>query len=439
MSEVTLSPIPYDGGSLMPMNGAGICRLSAGKYFTVHAQKNPNYIFGGIWSVSGEGSSSPSATSVRTQVLGDLTAPWNNMGSNDVGFYVNCEKLAENVVLVERRIEVSNQALCTFFVIKIDPSTNQMTMLGDPMQFDTMVDHNHSPAQDGQLNRTCMKSIEDNRVLAVGILKKDDAQNHYVVGLVFTYNPINETVSVSERFSVNPGKGEWGSGLGDGHGGHNAVMINIKEAEDQDGYFFVTIIAAQEYSSQQYYRFGQSGVSYIYAGSGTSWTRIKSGHNYNGANGTAWPTSGNYKAPYMTLPRTSSDYRQFGADGKTATSNLGSWTIYSSANIQNNYHPYYVGYHALGNDDPSTFVTVFSSSALGNPSQIHTNSTFSLRVGKIVGSSVTLSAATMFRDKSFTGAHCIKGESSFEKFSEATIMQYGYQGNNFKLVYINLD
>ena len=141
----------------------------------------------------------------------------------------------------------------------------------------------------------------------------------------------------------------------------------------------------------------------------------------------------------MTLPRTSSDYRQFGADGKTATSNLNSWTIYSSANVRNDYHPYYVGYHALGNDDPSTFVTIFSGNALSAPYQIHTNSSFSLRVGKVVGNTVTLSAATMFRDKFFNAANCIKGESSFEKFSEATIMQYGYQGNNFKLVYINLD
>lgn len=439
MSEVTLSPIPYDGGSLMSMDGAGICRLSSGKYFTVHAQKNPNYIFGGIWSVSGEGSSNPSATSVRTQVLGDLTAPWNDMGSSDVGFYVNCEKLSENVVLVERRIEVSNQALCTFFVIKIDPATNQMTMIGDPMQYDTMVDHTYSPTQSGQLNRTCMKNIEDNRVLAVGILKKQDNQNHDVVGLVFTYNPVSETVSVSERFSVNPGKSEYGAGLGDVRNGINAVMINIKEAEDQDGYFFVTIVAAQEYSNQNYYRFGSSGVSYIFVGSGTSWSRRTAGHNYNGANVTQWPSSGTYRAPYMTLPRTSSDYRQFGADGKTATSNLNSWTIYSSANVRNDYHPYYVGYHALGNDDPSTFVTIFSGSALSSPYQIHTNSSFSLRVGKVVGNTVTLSAATMFRDKFFSAASCIKGESSFEKFSEATIMQYGYQGNNFKLVYINLD
>lgn len=438
MSEVTLSPIPYDGGSLMPMNGAGICRLSAGKYFTVHAQKNPNYIFGGIWSVSGEGSSSPSATSIRTQVLTEMSAPWNNMSSNDVGFYVNCEKLNDNVVLVERRMEISNIAMCDFFAVKIDESTNQMTLVGDTQTYYTARDEYYSPPQDGQLNRTCLKNIGDGEVLAVGFLHSSPLSyttNINTAGVRFAYNSISESLSSSVRFTdstcvLKPN--DW-----NGEGTH--AVFNIKECSEQDGHYFVTCLSGRRYGhpSNSYdddYRIGVNGRSAIYSGSGSSWSRKQVNHSNN--NGT-----GGGAAPFVTLPRTSSEYFNFGVDGVMARNSVTSWTSYAPVKGGWNNHPYYAGFHSLGNDDPSTFVTVFSQNALGTPYQIHTNSSFSLRVGKIpnFGSTAVSSAATMYRDKSFTGAHCIKGESSFEKFSEATIMQYGYQGNNFKLVYINLD
>ena len=439
MSEVTLSPIPYDGGSLMPMNGAGICRLSAGKYFTVHAQKNPNYIFGGIWSVSGEGSSSPSATSVRTQVLTEMSAPWNNMSSSDIGFYVNCEKITENVVLVERRMEINNAGMCDFFAVKIDESTNQMTMVGDTQTYYTARDEHYSPPQDGQLNRTCLKNIGDGEVLAVGFLHSSPISYPTTIntaGVRFVYNSINESLSSSVRFTdstcvIRPNEAHLG----------NQAVFNIKECSEQDGHYFVTCLVGDRYGNHgsQYdddYRIGVSGRSAIYSGSGSSWSRVQVNHNGNQTLGNS-----NSKAPFMTLPRTSSDYYNFGLDGIMAKNSDSSWSSYAPVKGAWNNHPYYAGFHSLGNDDPSTFVTVFSQPALGTVAQIHTNSSFSLRVGKIpnFGSTAVSSAATAYRDKSFTGAHCIKGESSFEKFSEATIMQYGYQGNNFKLVYINLD
>lgn len=70
MPDITLSPIPYNGGTMTMTNqGSHICMLSATKMFALFGQTNPNYIFGSVIKVDNIKTASAVATVSKQRVL----------------------------------------------------------------------------------------------------------------------------------------------------------------------------------------------------------------------------------------------------------------------------------------------------------------------------------------------------------------------------------
>lgn len=71
MADITLSPIPYNGGTLSMANHIShICRLTDTKFFAIFKQTTPNYTFGSVINVDNLKAAVPVATVAKQRVLG---------------------------------------------------------------------------------------------------------------------------------------------------------------------------------------------------------------------------------------------------------------------------------------------------------------------------------------------------------------------------------
>jgi hypothetical protein len=124
MAEVTLSPVPVSGGTLIPVQQCHFCRLSGNRYFGVYGQINPNYTFGIVFDVNGLDTATPSTTVVRAQVIPELL----HVGTATSQVAYRVTKLNETDVLVSMngRTTTSSTAI-TFDVLRYDSATNTIS------------------------------------------------------------------------------------------------------------------------------------------------------------------------------------------------------------------------------------------------------------------------------------------------------------------------
>lgn len=74
MAEVTISPIPYQNGTLDSYAARDVISLGQNKFFAIYSQRNPNYTFGMIFEVLNPKTSSPTVNILRNQILSDYSA-----------------------------------------------------------------------------------------------------------------------------------------------------------------------------------------------------------------------------------------------------------------------------------------------------------------------------------------------------------------------------
>ena len=123
MADVTLSSFPYNGGTAIATSGAHMCRLTTTRFFAIYGQRTPSYTIGQVFTVSDVTAATPTVSVLRTQVISGfdtLTA--------SSGFRVL--RLNDTDVLVQQEV-LSTQL--TMRVVRIDPSTNVMTQVGNTL------------------------------------------------------------------------------------------------------------------------------------------------------------------------------------------------------------------------------------------------------------------------------------------------------------------
>lgn len=70
MPDITLSPIPYNNGTLaLSGQNSHICSLSDTRFFALFGQTTPNYTFGAVIDISNIRTASPTATVTKQRVI----------------------------------------------------------------------------------------------------------------------------------------------------------------------------------------------------------------------------------------------------------------------------------------------------------------------------------------------------------------------------------
>lgn len=73
MPDITLSPIPYNGGALnMTNQSSHICQLTANKFFSLFGQTNPNYTFASTINIDNLKATTPIATVGKQRVMNQV-------------------------------------------------------------------------------------------------------------------------------------------------------------------------------------------------------------------------------------------------------------------------------------------------------------------------------------------------------------------------------
>jgi hypothetical protein len=150
MAEVTLSPIPYGGGSLIATSQRQVFRLSGTKFVYLYGQANPNYTIAQIVDIQGIKTATPTITILRTQII-DITIPTTS------GLAVHGGKMnsTDFVVAVDTTL---NSRLAVF---RADPTTNVITKVSNELTVSTR------SFQYAQAYAGLLQNIKDNMVIEV--------------------------------------------------------------------------------------------------------------------------------------------------------------------------------------------------------------------------------------------------------------------------------
>lgn len=174
MADITLSPIPYNNGTLsLAGYNSHICSLSDTRFFALFGQSTPNYTFGAVIDVANIRSSSPSVTVTKQRVIattaltrgrvwklasnrvlilnnstlqvyeidgtGDIVAKSGNLasfhstylwgvegsGTSGIGDYLVGQYIKDNTVWFIQR--TSTTSAISFFKITYDPVSDTLT------------------------------------------------------------------------------------------------------------------------------------------------------------------------------------------------------------------------------------------------------------------------------------------------------------------------
>lgn len=122
MSEVTLSPIPFNGGTLANVVARTIFRLSGDKYVMVYHQTNPDYIIAQVVEIVGIKTATPTVNVLRTQVINNISpAAWSDL-------VIDAVKLNETDFLLFAQ---APNAATRVWACRVDPSTNVVTIISN--------------------------------------------------------------------------------------------------------------------------------------------------------------------------------------------------------------------------------------------------------------------------------------------------------------------
>ncbi len=219
MSQVSLTPIPVDGGTIVDLSTAGYCQMGNGQYFVVYAQINPNHVFGCLYTVTGEGTSSPSITIQKTQSIAGI-AP-STTSASQLSFRV--AKLNDDTVA----ILVQGGTSANVYPIRIDADDdNNMYQVDDEYTVSSIA----SPAYMTMM----FEQVAENKV-AFGWTEFSPTGDSYMYCRLdkLSFNTSNDTMS---RIQMSlPGSGKFMETQDRPYG-----WIGLKEVKTSPGTFYIT-------------------------------------------------------------------------------------------------------------------------------------------------------------------------------------------------------
>lgn len=124
MAEITLSPLPYNSGTMLSPDNCNFCRLSATRFFAISAQYTPSYAYGTVYDVDNLRAATPVVTLSATQVLEEIPPDSANSGYRVV-------RLNDTHVLVQGWNVAGGGSSLNCVVYHVDPGTNTMTKVSN--------------------------------------------------------------------------------------------------------------------------------------------------------------------------------------------------------------------------------------------------------------------------------------------------------------------
>lgn len=385
MAEVTLSPIPVDGGYIRDLRGGDVCMMSSGVYFTVHSQYNPGYTFGTLVSISGEDTETPVSTVIRSEILVGLEC-----ASGHASF--DCAKMDDDHVVITRLY--SNTAYA--FLIHIDPVTKAMSQAAPAIA----------------LNSAIYGEILVNSQLGLSYIQDG------VVGLSYVgsdrYGYIEQLLWDGTTFSKE--NIYTGTSLLDNESkyGYNFSFTQSKVG----GWFAIWSYRTENYRDM----LGDRPIRQVFKmvfGASPSATVVQHYESMSTPPGMALDDDTIY------LMSSGDEYNLAGVSPTIE----GTWI--SSLGQSDGMLGYYANWHQTGNDDPSTFIYIAGAphSWTADYHVTSDNHDYYMYVGKIVDQRPVVSPASSsgIQFSLTDNGKDVKPMSHFpfEKVSETTIVHYG--------------
>ena len=352
MSQVSLTPIPVDGGSIVDLSTAGYCQMGNGQYFVVYAQTNPNHVFGCLYTVTGEGTSSPSITIQKTQSIAGI-APST---ANSTHYGLRVAKLNDNTVA----ILVQSNTSANVYPIRIDADDdNNMYQVDDEYTMPSIT----AP----QYMSVMFEQVAENQV-AFGWSEYRSTTGYMYCHLdKISFSTTSDNMSVT-AMSV-PTSGQFME-----NGNRNYGWVSMKEVKSTPGEFFITyyLNSSATISQSNGYmifrsNFSGSQVYDVMARSGASPQDQDLGDLQN-----SLPIAYSTSDWYM-VGEGVGYVRGYGTNNNNVTSEL------SFANdIGRDYRidSSYLEWHQLGNDDEKTMVYIHSNHGTNNNTDQWTDDQF---------------------------------------------------------------
>jgi len=386
MAEVTLSPLPVDGGSIRDLRSGDVCMMSSGVYFTVHSQYNPGYTFGTLVSISGEDTETPVSTIIRSEILVGLEC-----GNGHASF--DCAKMDDDHVVITRLFGATAYA----FLIHIDPTTKAMSQVAPAIALNC--------AMYGEILANAQLGISHIEDGVVGLSYVGSDRYGYIDQLLWDGTTFSkENIYTSTSLLDNEAKY-----------GYNFSFTQSKVG----GWFAIWSYRTENYGTERMSYRPIRQVFKMVFGSNPSATVVQHTESMSTPPGMALDNDTIYLM---------SSGDEYNLAGHTSTIE-GTWI--SSLGQNDGMLGYYANWHQTGNDDPNTFIYIagHSHSWTSNYDNTTDNHDYKMYIGKIVDLRPVVSPASS-SGISFSlsdGGKDVKPMSHFpfEKISETTIVHYG--------------
>lgn len=386
MAEVTLSPIPVDGGYIRDLRGGDVCMMSSGVYFTVHSQYSPGYTFGTLVSISGEDTETPVSTVIRSEILVGLEC-----SSGHASF--DCAKMDDDHVVITRLY--SNTAYA--FLIHIDPVTKAMSQAAPAIQLNS--------AMTGEIlvnSQLGLSYIQDG---LVGLSYVGSDRYGYIEQLLWDGTTFSKENIYTSSVQLD----------NEARYGYNFSFTQSKVG----GWFATWSYRTENYGTERVNWRPIREVFKIVFGANPSATTISHHQSMSTPPGMA-PDNDT-----MYLMSSADEYTLAGSSPAV----YGTWI--QSLGQNDGMLGYYANWHQTGNDDPSTFIYIagYPDSWTSNYDVTSDNHDYYMYVGKIVDQRPVVSPASSsgIQFSLTDNGKDVKPMSHFpfEKVSETTIVHYG--------------
>lgn len=340
MSQVSLTPIPVDGGNLVDLSTAGYCQMGDGQYFVVYAQVNPNHVFGCLYTVTGEGTSSPSITIQKTQSIAGIAPSI----TNESHYGLKVAKLNDNTVAI---LVVANTS-ANVYPIRIDADDDNNMY---------QVDAEYSiPNIDQPLySHPVFKQVEENKVVFGWMEHKTDYYQYCRLDKL-TFDTSNDTMTQT-AMSV-PDNGRF---VGNSNRKFNTV--DMQELKGTPGTYFITYNASSSssVSNQGDYMIFRSDFSGSQVYDQMAWTGTPSDGDLGDLKNAL--TIGYSQTDWYMVGEGTGYVRGYGSSSQQVTNELK-----FSNDINQDYRlaSRYLQWHQLGNDDEKTMIYIHMNHGANN-------------------------------------------------------------------------
>jgi hypothetical protein len=156
MPYITITPVPYNGGTLIAGERRHMCRLTDTRYFCIYGQTGPDLTFGMVVSVDNIRSANPVTTVLRTQTIPELA-----YGYSQSGF--RCARLNDTDILV---YTTASASILNINVLRIDATTNVISRVGNTLS-ETVLANTADFVNAATQGNGTLKAVAENTVMCV--------------------------------------------------------------------------------------------------------------------------------------------------------------------------------------------------------------------------------------------------------------------------------